>query len=103
MGLTEGLTYIPDSAKQLDAMVPKAAVEMVAGKKYLMVFEFEAPLSEELFAHLRESTPAYEAYFKSHGIDVTVLINSKPTRVVLYELEGGTTVAPISVAPISSN
>jgi hypothetical protein len=88
MSLPEGLTNIPEDAKQLEAMVPRPAVEMVNGKKYLMIFQFAQPLAEELFARLRESTPAYEEYFRAHGIDVTVMIVSPPMSVQLYELEG---------------
>ena len=57
-------------------MLPKVAVEMVPGKKYLMVVRPrpEAPYADEETRTLAQNALAFNEYFKSQGLDITLLV-----------------------------
>jgi hypothetical protein len=64
---------------------PKAATEIVPGKKYLLVIK-PGRITQEAHEQLCNSAPVFEEYFKARGIDMTFLVSEFDTTE-LYELE----------------
>jgi hypothetical protein len=80
--ISENFNPEPESRKAIE-LNPKVGVEMVEGKKYLLVVDVSHVSPEDLdkFSH---AAPLYEAAFKARGIDVTFLATPWVTKI--YEL-----------------
>jgi len=74
------------NGKLIDPLTEKAAIEIVPGKKYLMVVLVPRGASKEKLVAIQNSTPIYDAYFKHQGIDMTLMVTDEPLQI--YELEG---------------
>jgi hypothetical protein len=67
-------------------MEPVSAVEIVPGKKYLLIIKDK--LDGQMRDAFREAAPTYESYLKERGIDLTIILNAYESD--LYELSAMT-------------
>lgn len=70
----------------INPMEEAKAVEMVAGKKYIMVINVPRNLERARMDALQNSVPVYDEYFRARGIDLTLMVTDEPIQI--YELEG---------------
>jgi len=70
----------------VNPMQEAKAVEMVAGKKYLMVINVPRNVEHSKLEAIQRSVPVYDEYFRARGIDLTLMITDE--AIQLYELEG---------------